>query len=109
MPLHECFGEGGSFFEKALQYIVQGDSPKEAIEKVTQKTRELKKEDREVLWRFAKGLCADDCEGQIANVENLLFQIGRKSTQAEKEIKTKGTLFIKGSLLLGGAVVLILI
>lgn len=109
MPLYECFLSGGEFFEKAALHIAGGDLPSEAVRNTALAAHCLKKEDREIIWRFADGLSAHDCGGQIANIELFLRELDASIAEATKELNTKGTLFVKGSILTAAAVVLILI
>jgi len=109
MPLYECFLSGGEFFEKAALCIKRGELPSEAVRNTAFVTHCLKKEDKDIILRFADGLCAYDCNGQIANIELFLREIEDRIECASLELKTKGTLFVKGSLLAAAAVVLILI
>ena len=109
MPLYECFLSGGEFFEKAALCIKSGELPSEAVRNTALVTQCLKKGDKDIILRFADGLCAYDCNGQIANIELLLREIDGSIEDASGELKTKGTLFVKGSILAAAAVVLILI
>ena len=65
--------------------------------------------DRECIYRFAEGLNAGDCKGQLANVELFISEMDRCVDHSEKELCAKGTLFIKGSILTAAAVVLIML
>lgn len=109
MPLYECFLSGGEFFEKAALDIKRGELPSEAVRNTVFLTHCLKKEDKDIILRFADGLSACDCNGQLANIELFLREIEGSIEEALGELKTKGALFVKGSLLAAAAVVLILI
>lgn len=109
LPLYECFLSGGVFFEKAALYMREGNLPSEAVRNSALEQACLKKEDREIIFRFADGLSAQDCNGQLANIELFLKEIERCMENAAKELSTKGTLFVKGSILAAIAVVLVLI
>lgn len=109
MPLYECFLSGGEFFEEAAQYINEGYLPKDAVENAALSENCLKKDDKEAVLRFARGLSADDCNGQIANAQLFINELDKNISEADKELSTKGALFVKGSLLTAAAVVLILI
>ena len=109
MPLYEAFLSSGEFFEIAASNIRSGQLPTEAVKEACRKNRYLSKQDRECIERFAEGLCAGDCKGQLANVEMFISEMDRCVDHAEKELGTKGTLFIKGSILTAAAVVLLMI
>lgn len=109
MPLYESFLSSGEFFEIAASNIRSGMLPMEAVKEACQKSRHLNEMDRECIHRFAEGLCAGDCKGQLANVEMFISEMDRCVDHAERELGTKGTLFIKGSILTAAAVVLLMI
>lgn len=109
MPLDECFTESEGLFSVAARYIEKGLIPKDAVEKACSENEYLTQADKEVLMRFAKGLGAQDCDGQIANTLLLAENIGMQIDDARNDLKTKGTLSIKGSILTAVAVVLLLI
>lgn len=109
MPLYECFIHGGEFFEKAAKRISEGELPSSAVKISCDRLCQLTKEDRECVLRFAEGLSANDCEGQVRNAELFITEIERQIEKASMELETKGKLFVKGSFLVAAAVVLILI
>lgn len=109
MPLYECFLFSGEFFENAGRNMENGLMPSEAVKDTAQSYHFLNKEDKEVIERFADGLSAQDCDGQIANIELFLKETEKLIEHASKELMTKGTIFLKGSLLGGAALVLLLI
>ena len=109
MPLYESFLSSGEFFEIAAANIRSGQLPAEAVKEACRKNRCLREVDRECIQRFAKGLCAGDCKGQLANVEIFISEMDRCVDHAQKELGTKGTLFIKGSILTAAAVVLLML
>ncbi len=109
MPLYEAFLSSGEFFEIAASYIRKGQLPMEAVKEACRGSRHLNERDRECIQRFAEGLGAEDCKGQLANVEMFISEMDRCVDHAQKELKTKGTLFIKGSILTAAAVVLLMI
>lgn len=109
MPLYECFLCGGEFFEKAAQNIAEGELPTDAVKTVAFRMERLTDEDRDCVYRFADGLSANDCEGQIRNTEFFLTELERRIEKASSELETKGKLFVKGSFLAATALVLILI
>lgn len=108
MPLYECFLQGGEFFKKAAKTISEGELPATAV-KMSADRMELTSEDIDCVYRFADGLCAMDCEGQIRNAELFIKELERQIEKASSELETKGKLFVKGSFLAAAAVVLILI
>lgn len=108
-PLYECFLSGGAFFEKAALDMREGNPPGVAVRNGALGEHCLKKEDREKILRFADGLSAPDCTGQLANIELFIKEIEISMEDAAKELKTKGTLFVKGSILAALAVVLVLV
>ena len=108
-PLHESFKAGGEFFYTAAEKISEGYSPEAAVIESASAISSLNKEDMNLILRFAKGLNADDCKGQIDNL--MLFKSGldKQLTHAVNELQSKGKLYIKGSILTAMAVVLILL
>ena len=109
LPLHESFFDAGEFFKEAAQSIKQGSLPQEAVNYTAQKTRWLKKSDIEAIGRFSNGLSAYDKEGQLSNIDLFLKELDSLVEKSKEELETKGMLFVKGSVLLGAAIVLILI
>ena len=109
MPLYECFLRGGEFFEKAAHNISRGELPSEAVKAAVDGVYQLTEEDRECVRRFADGLSANDCEGQIRNTEIFIAELEQRIKKASAELETKGKLFVKGSFLAAAALVLILI
>ena len=109
MPLYECFLCGGEFFENAAKRISEGELPSAAVKASCERLCQLTKEDRDCVIRFADGLFANDCEGQVRNAELFITEIERRIENASFELETKGKLFVKGSFLTAAAVVLILI
>ena len=109
LPLHECFLSGGEFFKTAASKIKTGELPSQAIEDSLQAYPILKIRDKECLRRFANGLGAGDCNGQIANLDIFINDVGKILKEAEDELNIKGKLYIKGSILSAAAIVLLLI
>ncbi|MBQ8392056.1 MAG: stage III sporulation protein AB [Clostridia bacterium] len=109
MPLYESFLSSGEFFENAASNIRKGQLPTEAVKEAFNANCHLNARDRECIRRFADGLGAGDCKGQLANVEMFISEMDRCVDHAEKELGTKGTLFIRGSILTAAAVVLLMI
>ena len=107
MPLYESFLSSGEFFELAASNIRSGMLPMEAVKEACRESRYLS--ERDCIHRFAEGLGAGDCKGQLANVEMFISEMDRCVDHAEKELGTKGALFIKGSILTAAAVVLLMI
>ena len=83
--------------------------PPDVVKKITDDTLCFCEEDRILLYRFSDGLYSEDCNGQIRNTEIFLSEIQKNNENACRALETKGKLFIKGSLLIAGAVVLVLI
>lgn len=109
MPLYECFMHGGEFFEKAAKRISEGEHPSSAVRNSCERIGQLTEEDRMCVLRFADGLSANDCEGQVRNAELFITEMEIQAEKASYELETKGKLFVKGSLLVAAAIVLILI
>lgn len=109
MPLDECFKQSEGIFSVAAHCIEKGLTPKDAVEKACSENEYLTQADKEVMMRFAKGLGAQDCDGQIANTLLLAENIGMQIDDARYDLKTKGALSIKGSILTAVAVVLLII
>ncbi len=108
-PLHEIFMDSTAFFETAASEILSGQLPEEAVRKTALKTAALKREDLIVIERFASGLCASSCEGQLSNLAVFTDEIEEKLTEATAELNLKGKLCVKGSILTAAAIVLLLI
>ncbi len=108
MPLYECFLKGGVFYNRAASYMKMGLLPCEAVKKAA-KDFSFSKEDYSCVCRFSEGLVAADCEGQIRNAQHFIGELEKSIAKTEKELDTKGKLFIKGSFLMAAAIVLILL
>lgn len=109
MELYECFLQGGEFFEKAAGEMHAGALPGKAVNNAADSFRALNSEDRNIIMRFAAGLSADDCKGQIANIELFLKELEHNIDNASSELAQKGSLSVKGSILSALAVVLLLL
>ena len=109
MPLYECFLCAGDFFARAAENIRKGELPSVAVKNACETEHSLSKDDRDCIFRFADGLCAGDCAGQLSNIDLFISEIKRLSEKAEKELETKGKLFVKGSFLAAAAVILLMI
>lgn len=101
--------EGGEFFEVAAQKIRDGELPETAILGSLDRYSALKDSDKKILSRFARGLSAQDCDGQISNLELLISGIKLSLSDATTELQSKGGLYVKGSILAAAAVVLLMI
>ena len=108
MPLYECFLDGGVFFNKAAFYMQQGLLPGDAVKKAGKEFC-FSEDDYNSVCRFSEGLMAADCEGQIRNTLYFIGELEKNIAKADKDMETKGKLFIKGSLLTATAVVIILL
>ncbi len=108
-PLEECFFKSGSIFRDASLLIKKGTSPRDAIRKTALSNSYLEKGDKEALFLFAEGLFAEDCEGQIKNVQALSEKINSFCAEASESIKTKGKLFLRGGVLCGAALFILVI
>lgn len=108
-PLHESFMCGGKFFISAAEKIACGTSPQEAVIESAKEFHGLRQEDFNIIERFAMGLCAQDCKGQITNIELFIKSLDIQITHASSELDTRGKLYVKGSILTAAAVVLLLI
>lgn len=108
-PLYECFLSGGSFFEKAAVAMTDGLMPSEAVREARRSIGVFTKEDKEIIERFADGLCAQDASGQMANLSLFIKELDINIEHAQNDLNTKGTLFVKGSILAAAALVLIII
>ena len=75
MPLYECFLSGGEFFGKAAKEMSGGALPSEAVTLQAKKLHRLTADDRECIFRFANGLCANVCDGQIRNAELFIKEL----------------------------------
>lgn len=108
-PLYESFLSAGEFFSSAAAIMQKGNLPTEAVREACRGQHVLREEDKECIQRFADGLCAGDCVGQLANIELFISEMDRCVARAETELSTKGTLFVKGSILTAAAIVLLMI
>lgn len=108
-PLHESFRCGGEFFKAAADKISCGMLPGEAVREAARALHSLNSEDLRIIERFANGLCAQDCKGQIANIGLFIKSLDTEITHATNELNTRGKLYVKGSILTAAAVVLLLI
>lgn len=109
MPLYDCFLCGGEFFERASYYMNEGSLPSVAVKSAAAEVGVFLTCDRDAIYRFSDGLCSEDCEGQLRNIELLIVETEKNIEHAKKQLETRGRLFIKGSFLLAAAVVLVLI
>lgn len=109
LPLHESFLCGGEFFSLASEKINEGMLPESAVNESAKRYPCLREEDRRIIARFARGLDAQDCKGQISNLEVFIKDMESALLHASAELKTKGTLYVKGSILTAAAIVLLLI
>ncbi len=109
MPLYESFLHGGEFFSKVSEYMAKGESPPDSVKMATDTVNCLEREDRELLFRFSEGLSRENCDGQIRNLDFLIEEIKKSMENAKQQLDGKGRLFLKGSLLVAAAVVLVLI
>ena len=107
--LDECFVLGGEFYEKAAEKIRSGQLPSEAVVDVAASYRCLSEEDLYIIENFAKGLGADDREGQLSNIRFFINSLEPALKNAREELEKRGKLYIKGSFLTATAVVLLLI
>ena len=108
-PLHESFMWGGEFFSLASEKIKNGNLPESAVNETADGFGFLTNEDRRIIGRFAKGLNAEDCKGQLSNLDIFIKDIKEAVSNASKELDTKGRLYVKGSILTAAAVVLLLV
>lgn len=108
-PLHESFLWGGDFFELASKKIGEGLLPEEAVNESAWEFCSLTAEDRSIIFRFAHGLSAADCKGQLSNLELFTTELEKALQVATNDLNTRGKLCVKGSILTAAAVVLLLI
>lgn len=108
-PLHEIFMGCGAFFENAARQILSGLLPEEAVKNAAYELHFLKKEDLRIIERFASGLYASSCDGQLSNLAVFKAEIESALEEASGELNLKGKLCLKGSILTAAAIVLLLI
>ena len=108
-PLYDCFLGSGDFYKRSASLISQGLLPEEAVKTIAYETPSLKNEDLKVIERFAVGLCAKDCEGQLSNLAIFGEGLKKQLENAEEELDMKGKLCVKGSILTAAAIVLLII
>lgn len=109
LPLYECFERCDGIFNAAFKYMNEGLAPEDAVKKAADKSLFLKNDDKKLLFDFASGLNADNCESQIANAALLEKNIDMQIESAQHDFNTRGKLCLQGGVLLGAAAVLILI
>ncbi len=109
LPLHESFLCGGSFFESAAEKIANGVLPCDAVKDTAFSLHVLSGEDLRIATRFAEGLVAQDCAGQLANIERFAEALKEEIKNASLELNSRGKLYVKGSILTAAAAVLLLI
>lgn len=109
LPLHESFLYGGEFFFLASEKINEGMLPETAVTECAKQIPCLRVEERNIFERFAHGLDARDCQGQISNLEVFIKDLENALSVATAELSSKGTLYVKGSILTAAAIVLLLI
>lgn len=83
--------------------------PEEAVNESTREFPSLTAEDKRIISRFAHGLAAADCKGQLSNFELFTNDMEKALAGATAELNTRGKLYVKGSILTAAAVVLLLI
>ncbi len=108
-PLEECFLKAGGVFKQASSLIKEGMSPTGAVQKTTSMCQTLSDRDKDALDRFAAGLSAPDFEGQIMNIRALSSELSSHLDENVQSIKTKGNLMLRGSFLVGIAIVILII
>lgn len=109
LPLHESFLCGGIFFESAAKKIRDGMLPCEAVKDTASSFHVLCAEDLRIIERFSQGLIAEDCTGQLSNIELFSESLKTEIKNAADELASRGKLYVKGSILTAAAVVLLLI
>lgn len=109
LPLDECFYISGGFFEKAAKNMSCGLMPKDAVIKAARENGSLKKEDMEIVEKFAYGLSAASCTGQIQNLSLFIKELEGNVKSAQKDVSTKAALCVKGSILAAAALILMMI
>lgn len=109
MPLYESFLGGGDFFKSAADKICSGALPEEAVKDTAYNIHVLNSEDLRIIQRFARGLCAQDCQGQLSNLGLFIKELEGEISHATDELNTRGKLYIKGSILTAAAIVLLLV
>ena len=109
LPLYECFSQSGGIFLRASELMKNNDAPTDALKTAVKENEILDSADKEVLFSFADGLHAEDCEGQIENLSMLRQMMARRCADAEKKLDTKGNLAVKGSVLAACAAVILLV
>ncbi len=108
-PLEDCFLKAGGFFTKTSSFIKDGMSPAGAVQKTASLCKTLSIRDKDALDRFASGLSAPDFEGQLLNIRALMDELSNELGDTVQNIKTKGSLMLRGSFLVGVAVFILII
>ncbi len=109
MPIYENFLMCGGIYDRAAKLMAEGKTPCDAVTEGIAGHNFLKKEDRCIILRFARGLSASNCDGQIRNTELFITELEKSIQDASKELESKGKLYIKGSILASAAFVLVII
>lgn len=108
-PLEECFLKAGGVFTQASTFIKDGMSPEGAMKKTASMCQTLSHRDKNAIDRFASGLSAPDFEGQLLNIRALMDELTYELSDTAQNIKTKGSLMLRGSFLVGIAIVILII
>lgn len=106
----ECFKLRGNMFGKASKYIADSNLfPTEALIRACEELNYLHKEDKEIIFSYAKNLSAEDIGSQINNINWLIENITIKIKESEAEYSSKNRLYKSGGALLGlGFIILLL-
>lgn len=108
-PLEECFLKAGGIFTQASSLIKEGMSPEGAVKKTASMCLTLSGRDKDAFDRFAAGLSAPDFEGQLLNIRVLMNELSAELDEEIQNIKTKGSLMLRGSFLVGIAIVILIV
>lgn len=108
-PLEECFLKAGGIFLQTSELIKEGMSPAGAVQKTASMCLTLSDRDKDAFDRFASGLSAPDFEGQLLNIKAFTNELSNELEDAVQNIKTKGSLMLRGSFLVGAAIFILVI
>lgn len=108
-PLDECFAATGGILRQAAQAVACGKPPTVAVKELFETTNFLDEKEKNCFFSFANGLCAADCDGQIANAELFEQRLADFCAAAASDGAKKGALALRASVLTGCAAAILLL
>ncbi len=108
-PLDECFAATSGILRQAAQAVAGGTPPTVAVKELFDAADFLDEREKISFFSFANGLCAADCDGQIANAELFELRLNALCTAAAGEGAKRGALALRASVLVGCAAAILLL